>query len=742
MQSTPTEQGTPAAPLPTPYRDHALTYRAAGWIGVLPVPYGTKKIAATGWTGHAGRWPSGADIQAWCDNPSPAEGGGNIALRLPVDVIGLDIDAYTGKNGATTLAGHIDRWGSLPATWTSTSRDDGTSGIRLYRVPEGLRWPGQAGPHIEIIQTAHRYAVVWPSVHPDTGSRYRWIRPDGIVSTEPPDPDQLPELPDTWIIGLTGGELAEHVTSADLAPTAVRNWINAHHQPGMCRATSRTLGHLVAELGQGSAHEALRRLHGLARLAEQGHHGLVDALHQARAAFIAEVTSPRRGAVRTVEDADGEFMRSLTGAVRKVVGMPSVGPDEHPADPCEDPFGDIVDAADITAAPATLSAPATRTLTVLPGPSPGPQHTPAGPAWAPESSPAAEPARSSWWPVDLAAALSGDNPEKPPTVLARSDNQCLFYAGKVNGLLGESESGKTWVALHAVAQQLAVGHPVAYLDFEDSVHGVVGRLTDLGVDRAAILDHLTYINPDEAWSAQAVTDLGDTLAQAERTLIVLDGVNAAMALLGMETNSNDDATRFAQLLLNKLAATGAAVIVIDHVAKNKETRGKGGIGAQAKRAMIRGCSISVEVIQPFGRGMVGQLKLLVDKDRPGYVRGFSAFAKQAGTAILMSDAATGQVQVRIEPADQPDSNGRTAFRPTGIMERISRHLASLGDELSGNDIEKAISGRAEHIRAALAALVEGSYVERREGPRRAALYRHRHVFRELDELTDGGSDDD
>lgn len=727
--------------LPTPYRDAALTYRAAGWVGVLPVPFGTKKLSATGWTGHAGRWPSGADVQAWIDSTSPTEGGGNVALRMPPDVIGLDVDAYSGKTGDRTLAQHVERWGPLSPTWTSTSRDDGVSGIRLYRVPDGLRWPGQAGAHIEIIQTVHRYAVVWPSVHPDTGARYRWIRPDGIVSTEPPDPDELPELPEPWIVGLTGGELAEHITSAALAPAALRAWINAHHRPGMCGAMTRVLSRLLGELGHGSAHEALRRLQGLARLAEQGHAGLGDALTQARSAFHAEVTSPRHGALRTTDDADAEFMRSLAGAVRKVVGMPSVAVDEQPGDPCDDPFSDIVDAADIDAQPTPVARAATAVLTVLPGPSPGPQQ-PASATDGPGVSDTVDGVgRTSWWPVDLAAVLSGDNPEPEPTILARADGRGLFYAGKVNGLLGESESGKTWIALHAVAQQLAAGHHVAYLDFEDSAHGVVGRLAALGVDRAQIIERFTYINPDDAWSAQAVVDLGDTLAQAARSLIVLDGVNAAMTLLGLDTNSTGDTTRFAQTLLDKLAATGAAVVTIDHVAKNKETRGKGGIGSQAKRAMVRGCSISVEVIQPFGRGMVGQLKLIVDKDRPGYVRGFSAFAKQAGTAVLMSDANTGQVHVRIEVPDQQDTTGRPAFRPTGIMERISRFLAGQTGESSGNEIEKAVSGRAEHIRAALDALVAGRYAERREGPRRAVLYRHKTLFRELDELTEGGPDE-
>jgi hypothetical protein len=731
--------------LPTPYRDAAPTYRAAGWLGVLPIPYGTKKLLARGWTGHEGRWPSYADIQAWCDSDRPDHGAGNIALRMPPDIIGIDIDGYDGKQGATTLAAHTTRWGPLPPTWRSTSRDDDISGIALYRVPEGLRWPGQAGPHIEIIQTAHRYAVVAPSVHPDTGNRYRWIRPDGITSTSPPDPDELPPLPDPWIAGLTGGELADHTLSADLNTGAVQQWIVDHHRPHTCRAMNHTLGKLLAELGTSSAHEALRRIQGLARLAEQGHTGLADALTQARAAFHAEVTHPRHGTTRTPDDAEAEFRRSLAGAVRKVVGMPSTDSADTAGgreDPCLDPFGDIVDRASqpisFTApTPPGQQLPPLVIPPVLPGPSPGPGTPHDGPT-AGQASPG-EPgaARTSWWPVDLAAVLSSDNPEPEPTILARDDKKCLFYPGKVNALLGESESGKTWVALHAAAQELTAGHDVAYVDFEDTAPGVTGRLTALGIDRDALLQHLTYIAPEEGWSAQAVADLGETLASRDRTLIVLDGVNAAMTLLGLDTNSTTDATKFAQVLLDRLARTGAAVVTIDHVAKNKETRGKGGIGSQAKRAMIRGCAISVEVVTPFGRGMVGKLKLFVDKDRPGYVRGFSAFAKNAGIAILSSDPSSGNVRIVVQAAEELDAESRATFRPTGLMDRISRHLAGAGEDLSQTQIEKEVPGKAEYIRQALRALLDGKYIEQIAGGRGGGhRYRHRHLYREIDELVE------
>jgi hypothetical protein len=730
---------------PTPYRDAAHTYRAAGWIGVLPVPLRAKKPVPTGWSGHGGGWPSGADIQTWVDSDKLDEGAGNIALRLPPDVVGVDVDAYGTKAGAATFAEAIDRWGPLPDTWKSTARDDGTSGIRLYRVPEGLRWPGQVGPGIEMVHVGHRYTMVWPSLHPE-GRIYRWYRPDGLVSTAPPRVDDIPDMPEAWVNGLTDGELAEQVTFADLSTSEGQQWLLTHSRPGMCRAMTTVLERLTHEAANGDAHESLRRLMGLIRLGEQGHAGLTEALGVAYTAFLTEATrAGRSGTHRDQAEAEGEWRRSLNGALRRVLGDPSVAEGEQPDDPCTQPFAGLVN---LTAG-ATAGANALATIEI-----PRPEQPAPAAAAAPDSveqQPAAEPVvveRTSWWPRDLTAALAGEQTEPEPAVLARDDKHCLFYLGKINGLLGESESGKTWVLLAAVAQELTAGRPVLYVDFEDTDTSIVARLTALGVPTETLdpaTGLFTYLAPDESLHGVAAKDLAEVLTLQTYSLIGLDGVNAGMTLLGLDLLSNTDATQFAQKLLKPLAKTGAAVVTVDHVPKDKEARGKGGIGAQAKRAMITGCALGVEVLAPFGRGTTGKLKLTVDKDRPGHVRGVSEFAKNAGIAVLHSNADTGSVSVHIEAPNCTEAGEREPFRPTGAMEKISRLLATTDGPLSSKQIEVAVEGRSSIIRAALEALVAGGYISRHPGPRNAVLHRYEHTFREVDDLadaTDGGGDDD
>jgi hypothetical protein len=328
--------------------------------------------------------------------------------------------------------------------------------------------------------------------------------------------------------------------------------------------------------------------------------------------------------------------------------------------------------------------------------------------------------RTSWWPRDLGAVLSGDDPEPLPAFLARNDGHRLLYPAKVNGIIGESESGKTWVALLAVLQVIDVGGTVIYLDFEDTAAGIVSRLRLMGATDSR-LTRLTYIGPDESLHAAATLDLSQTLTDIDPDLIVLDGFNAAMTLLGLDLNSNTDATQFSQRLLKPLARTGACLVYVDHVPKNKDARGKGGIGAQAKRAMTTGCAISVEVSEPFGRGMTGRLRLTVDKDRPGHVRAVSGGAKYAGDAILTSSD-DGSVIVQVVAPDLRPADERGPWRPTFYMQKVSEFLSDFPDGVPKATVEEGVEGKAEHIRKALSILVEEGYVKRTAGPRGALIH--------------------
>jgi hypothetical protein len=179
------------------YAIAAQTYLDNGWWP-LPLPSGRKSPPPHGYTGRGGKAPTPQDVARWCETND----GANIGLHLDSTIVGIDVDDYGDKAGGATLATLVAAHGELPATWSSTSRGLGPSRIYYFRIPDGVTFPGVFGEGIDVIQRHHRYAVVSPSTHPDTGEKYRWFDRNNIIATQPPHVDELAPLPQAWIDGL------------------------------------------------------------------------------------------------------------------------------------------------------------------------------------------------------------------------------------------------------------------------------------------------------------------------------------------------------------------------------------------------------------------------------------------------------------------------------------------------------------------------------------------------------------
>jgi putative DNA primase/helicase len=302
----------------SPYTAAASDYLEAGW-SPIPLPYKEKDPPPNkpvSFTGADGVYVTEEQLRAWLKPKARCSAGnlsyppGNIALRLPRTVIGIDVDAYGTKRGAETLEAAEEAWGALPTTWVSGSREDGISGIRLYRIPEGLAWPGQLpqGGGVELLRWDHRFAIVAPSLHPE-GRKYRWFRETigesgevelAEVEDEIPAPDDLPELPPEWIDGLTGGaKWKERALDEEMGQRELQEWLSARTAPEvLCRAMRTTVTKYTREIRQagddGGAHDAARD-GGWAVLgdARSGHSGVVKALTELRTVFLRAVEGRR-----------------------------------------------------------------------------------------------------------------------------------------------------------------------------------------------------------------------------------------------------------------------------------------------------------------------------------------------------------------------------------------------------------------------------------------------------------------
>jgi hypothetical protein len=209
---------------PTPYGDGALLYFSRGWTDVFPVGSDATPLAKSpvpvGVTGYDAP-PVGWERIKRATTTRAARR--NLGLRMPRQVIGIDVDDYEGHGGGPTLARAEAALGPLPATFRNSARGDGNSGHRYFRTGMGrvVKPAAEAlltkayGDGIEILHHGHRYAVAWPSLNPDKGfAEYRWYGPDGFLLDGPP-----PRVIDLPVLSLAWQEL---LTAPLDSPAAAR----------------------------------------------------------------------------------------------------------------------------------------------------------------------------------------------------------------------------------------------------------------------------------------------------------------------------------------------------------------------------------------------------------------------------------------------------------------------------------------------------------------------------------------
>ena len=668
-----------------PYGSAARAYHAAGY-SPLWLPPRKKASPPLGYTGRDGREASTEDVDRW----TAEQGAGNICLRLPRGVAGVDVDAYKDDLHAAAWGELAARCGPLPDAPWCTSRDDGVSGIRLFRVP--LDWEGAGklpegsngqSPG-EVIQWHHRYVVCPPSIHPE-GRVYQW-RSGSVTSVA-----DLPALPQSWLDALS---------LAAVPPQPAR--------PAPAQRTAEAAG---------------------------GRPG--DEFNE-RADWLADILGPHGWTVH--HETSGTLYVTRPGKSRRDGHSATIG---HSGDGVERLYVFSADAApfemevpytkfaawallnhggDWQAAARELGrtgygtrpAPAARgAASEVPWPS-GPgreRHLSAVTAGDGGDDDDDEPAPHSWRRVDLSAVLDGTWKAPEPTVGDRDDGRGLFYAGRMHAVAAEAESGKTWFGLVAVATELTRGQSCVYLDFEDDEGGICGRLLTMGIDAGVIGARFGYIRPEHPLGQVAAFDLAEAMGDLKPSLVILDGVTEAMSLHGLELKDNTDVAKFWQLLPRRLARTGAAVVLLDHVVKDRESRAGYAIGGVHKLNGLNGAMYLMENREPFGIGRTGRSRVLLRKDRPGQLRRYGVPAQDNlfwYCDLVVDSHGEDFAEVSL-PA--PQARGAVApVRPTAIMAKVAAALDGSAIGLSGNAIEGAVGGRHDVVRYALELLINDGYV--------------------------------
>ena len=228
-------------------------------------------------------------------------------------------------------------------------------------------------------------------------------------------------------------------------------------------------------------------------------------------------------------------------------------------------------------------------------------------------------------------------------------------------------------------------------------------------------------------------------------LAVIDGVTDALGIFGCSTIDNDDVAGWIRAVPKQIAArTGAAVVLIDHVTKDASNRNRFAIGGQAKMAGLTGAAYTVDVVEPLGRGMRGELVLRIAKDRPGEVRrhcvSFSKKDRTQEAARIIVDSTVEPVMVTIgAPGARGDENscGPAVFRPTNLMQRASEVIESHPGDLTKNKVAEKAGGKRQSTLQAIDVLRNEGYVTTTRGRSGRDVYESVRPYREQqDPLSD------
>ncbi|WP_353810296.1 AAA family ATPase [Agromyces sp. SYSU T00194] len=580
---------------PTPeigYSDALRIYTEAGSAEVLrPIPVAdTPPRGYRSWTPEAAeRWAKSEHWEFARTASSPAPG-----------YVFLDDD------DAPACAALEAQLGARPGTLYTTSRGvlSAAQGRakRLYRVPADVsladRYSGG-----EVVDHFHRFAFVGPTRNHRTLDTEVWYLPDGTALEGPPTAqdiaEHVAELPSAWLTHLQRparetGEIPawegpQSFDAGEVAPwlqELSEQWSGVERYPN-AQSALWSLAWIAVLLPETPGIDTLR-------------HEISDAYvnrpdtntppseRQARMDRLWEGALPKQAeALRTLET---EFGRSAVRWATSTLSARAPEPSERERlesltpEQAEAEFG--WDWENLRAQ-ALTRAEASETQAAIP---------------------------ETWKPLDLAEFLAEDYAPPAPSVFRRTDGMGLFYPGVVNEVHAPGGEGKTLFALAVAAEQLADGHTVAHIDYEEHPGRIVSRLVGLGVDRAVIAERFHYIRPEERPTPAVL----EAYARRGYSLVIIDTVGESINnVTGGDSNSTDDVTRW-HSFARSFAQAGACVLVVDHVPKDAANP-LFPIGSQAKYAGYKGAIYLLETPRGGGlkKGGTGFLSMKLAKDNGG-----------------------------------------------------------------------------------------------------------------------------
>jgi KaiC/GvpD/RAD55 family RecA-like ATPase len=286
--------------------------------------------------------------------------------------------------------------------------------------------------------------------------------------------------------------------------------------------------------------------------------------------------------------------------------------------------------------------------------------------------------------------------EPPATLTERT------YAAKIHAINAEAGSGKTLYALWEALQVIRRKHHVMYLDNENGPNSISERLEDLGADPDTIDESFRYYrSPEVSLEQETLENLFAEVDHVQPSLVIFDSLPDFLAMCGLDENNAGDVTQFIVRVLQPLKDRGIATMILDHVTKSPESRGRYARGSGAKLGKV---DVSYTLTQPvpFDRERVGELKLQLHKDRDAYLRTHHKFAVGGAPLLFVPDSS-----VIEEPGrDGLTDNARVALDT--LREHYQEKGATHTQWLKASGLAKSTFKRARDL------LVDNALVIHRE----------------------------
>lgn len=300
----------------------------------------------------------------------------------------------------------------------------------------------------------------------------------------------------------------------------------------------------------------------------------------------------------------------------------------------------------------------------------------------------------------------------------------LVYPASRHLFAGEPESLKTIAAYAIALERIRTPVPgaaapwVALVDWEMGAQLARQRFAEMG----ATLDELDQIVHFEPDAAPTPSELAAAILQpTPAALVIYDASAGAYGVAGLDDNKRQDVERFGKLFITPLWKAGVATIVLDHVTKSKDGRGRWPIGSERKHGGAD-VVLGFEIVKQLARGGDGLIRIVTHKDRFGFLP-----RPRAAELELHSDPQTHAITWTWHAPSAADDEAE--WIPTVLMEKVSRYLELHPDGANRSAIYDGVSGKRPFLVTAVTKLLDHQYAEEIVPGKKGTAIRARKPFR-------------